>query len=379
MDNQISSIPKIRHLPDLQSDWLRLKNQWPIIGGTAVLGALIAATVAFTVKPRYEVKALLDMPYTNELTELNIGRSSASGLDQYSPDQVYSYFVRRLVTDEAKQRFFRETYIPSLDSPPQSEEEKQALYSRMLKVVLNVTPPPEKAKNGRALYSIDVEARTGDLAAEWLQTFLTQVAEDARDSLIKDIEQSIALHIQNTERALEEKKLTANLVRRDRQAQLGEALKVAQAVGLKDPQMTTAQPPRQDAAAPYLDGSRLYARGSKSLQAELEVLGSRKDDTPFIDGWRQTQAELNLLKELNPSAKSFKIFHIDGDVVVPLKPVFPKKSMFIGLGLLLGLAAGLLAALARSGLLRKLLTEAEDAPQERPHRLEVVQKSTTSN
>lgn len=334
----------------------------------------MATATAFAVKPRYEVKALLDAPYTNELTELNIGRSSASGLDQYSPDQVYAYFVRRLVTDESKQRFFRETYIPSLDSPPESEAEKQALYNHMLKIVLNVTQPSEKVKGGRNLYSVDVEARSGAQAAQWLQTFLVQVSEDARTALIKDIEQSIALHVKNTERALEEKKRTAELIRKDRQAQLTEALKVAQAVGIKDPQMTTAQPPRQDTAASFLDGSRLYARGSKSLQAELEVLGSRKDDTPFIEGLRQSQAQLNLLKELKPGERNFKIFHIDGDVVAPLKPVFPKKSMFLGLGLFLGLAIGALIAMIRSGLLQQLLTEHEDEPKEFHHRLEAVRK-----
>jgi chain length determinant protein (polysaccharide antigen chain regulator) len=123
---------------------------------------------------------------------------------------------------------------------------------------------------------------------------------------------------------------------KDRQAQLTEALKVAQAVGIKDPQMTTAQPPRQDTAASFLDGSRLYARGSKSLQAELEVLRQRNDDTPFIDGLRQTQAQLNLLKELDPAATNFKIFHIDGEVNVPLKPRSPNKSLYLAIGLFLG-------------------------------------------
>lgn len=361
-----------------QSDWSHLKAQWPVICIATALGLLIAITAAFTVKPRYEIKALLDKPYPNELTELNIGRSAATSLEQYSPDQVYAYFVRRLVTDEAKQRFFKETYIPSLDSQPESEEEKQALYNGMFKVALNVTPPPEKAKNGRALYAVDVKARTGELATQWLQTFLAQVSEDARDALIKDIEQSIELHIQNTERALEEKKHTAEQVRKDRQVQLSEALKVAQAVGIKDPQMTAAQPPRQDTAASYLDGSRLYARGSKSLQAELEVLGSRKDDTPFIEGLRQTQAQLNLLKELKPAQKNFKIFHVDGEVVTPLKPTFPKKSVFLGLGMFAGLAVGFLIALTRSGLLRKLLTEDEEAPAEKHYKLEAVRNASAN-
>ena len=344
-----------------QSVLTRLQHQWLVISTATFIGIVLAAVAAFTVKPRFKVDAFLDKPYASELTELNIGRSSATGLEPYSPDQVYTYFVRRLVTDEAKQRFFRETYLPSLESPPQSEEEKQALYNRMLKLVLNVTPPPEKARNGRNLYRVDVDARSGILAAEWLQTFLAQVSEDAKNALIKDIEQSINLHISNTERSLEEKKNTAELIRKDRQAQLTEALKVAQAVGFKDPQMTMAQPPRQDTAASFMDGSRLYARGSKSLQAELDVLSSRKDDTPFIDGFRQTQAQLNLLKELNPKEKNFKIFHIDGEVLVPLNPVFPKKSLFLGVGLFLGLSIGFLIALIRSGLLRELLSESSSA------------------
>ena len=167
----------------LQSVLSRLRPQLPVIFAAAVVGVLIATAAAFTAKPRYEVRAFVDKPYFNELTELNIGRSSATGLEQYSPDQVYKYFVRRLITDEAKQRFFRDTYLPSLDSPPASEEEKQALYGRMQKIVLKVTPPPEKVRGGRSLYSVDVESRTGELAAEWLQTFLAQVSEDARNAL----------------------------------------------------------------------------------------------------------------------------------------------------------------------------------------------------
>ncbi len=204
---------------------------------------------------------------------------------------------------------------------------------------------------------MDVNAHSGTLAAEWLKTFLLQVSEDARNALIKDIQQSINLHIKNTERSLEEKKTTAELIRRDRQAQLKEALKVAQSVGLEEPQITMAQPPRQEAAASFMDGSRLYARGSKSLEAELEVLSSRKDDIPFIEGFRQTQAQLNLLRELNPQEKNFKIFHIDGEMEVPANPIFPKKSIFLGVGLFLGLAIGFLIALIRSGLMRELLSE----------------------
>lgn len=359
MSDQVSTPPL-----SLESAWLQLKSQWRTIGATTAVAVAIAVAASFAAKPRYEVKAFLDKPYAGELTELNLGRSAATGLPLFSPEQVYAYFTRRLTTDEAKQRFFRETYLPSLESAPETDEAKQAAYAHMLKIVLNINPPPEKPKGGRDLYSVDVEARSGAKAAEWLQTFLSQVSEDARKALIQDIEQSVTLQIQNTERDLNEKLHTAELVRNDRQAQLTEALKVAQAVGLKDPQMTSAQPPRQDTAASFLDGSRLYARGTKSLQAELEVLASRKDDAPFVDGLRQTQAQMNLLKELKPAERKFKIYHIDGEVIAPLKPVFPKKSLFWGVGLFLGLALGTLISLIRTGLLRQLLSDSDEQARE---------------
>ena len=123
--------------------------------------------------------------------------------------------------------------------------------------------------------------------------------------------------------------------------------------------MTSAQPPRQDGAASFIDGSRLYARGTKSLQAELEVLKHRKDDAPFVDGLRAAQAQLNLLKEQAPGEKQFSIFHVDGEIIQPLKPVFPKKSLIMGLGLFLGLVLGVLAALIRTGTLQRLLSESQ--------------------
>lgn len=339
-----------------------IKSEWKIIAACTIIALTISIAAIFILEPRYEIKAYVDKPYGNEISELNIGRSAATGLNQYAPEQVFSYFTRRLVTDEAIQHFFQETYLSQQDTPPETDVEKQALYNSFRKNVILISPPPNSPKGGlRELYNIQITAPTGEKAKKWLQEFLAQVSDDARHALIQDIEKSISLQIKNTERDLQEKLRTTELNRHDRQAQLAEALQVAQAVGLKDPQMTNAQPPRQDGAASFIDGSRLYARGTKSLQAELEVLKHRKDDAPFVDGLRATQAQLNLLKEQAPGDKQFKIFHIDGEIIEPLKPVFPKKSLIIGIGLFLGLALGMLAALVRTGTLQRLLSESQSS------------------
>ncbi len=338
-----------------QNVWFNLKSQWRIVSALTSAGILLAALVLLLIPSRFEIKAYLDRPYSSEIAELNSGRTSASGLEQYTPEQVFAYFVRRLLTDEAKQRFFQEIYLPAQDNAPDSAAARQALYQHMSQKVLTITPPPPK--KGRDLYSVRIEAPSGEKAASWTTTFLNQVAEDATLALFSDAEKAIALQLQNTERDLKEKLRITEQTRNDRQAQLTEALQVALAVGIRDPQMTSAQPPRQDGVASVIDGSRLYARGSKSLQAELAVLKNRKDDAPFVDGLRAAQSQMRLLSELKSAEKKFKIFHIDGQVIAPEKPFAPKKSMILALGLFMGLCLGVFTALVRTGVVKQLMSD----------------------
>lgn len=338
-----------------------LRRHWRTLACTTAAFLLLAMLALALSTPRYEVQAYLDKPFSNDLTELNTGRTGTTGLGLYTPEQVYEYFIRRLVSDEAKQRFFEETYLPAQEQPPETRAARQALFDGMRRHTLNVSPPPPK---GRPLYSVRVEAPAGDKAAAWLQAFLDQVAQDATRALVTDAQDAIALQVRNTERDLEERLQTTFQTRQDRQAQLAEALQVAQAVGIREPQMTSAQPPRLDGVSAFIDGSRLYARGTKSLQAELDVLKNRKDDAPFVDGLRSVQAQLRLLKEFKPEQRKFRIFHVDGAIIAPEKPVSPKKLLYLAAGLLLGLTLGMTIALARSGMLRLLFANDEQVRNE---------------
>lgn len=308
-------------------------------------------------QPQYEIETYLDYPYSSELSQLNQGRSQDSGLAQYAPEQVYAYFTRRLLSDEAMQRFFNDTYLPAQPQQPTSAAAKQALFTAMQRQVLRITPPPPK---GRMQYSVQVTAPSGAQAAQWTQTFLTQVEQDAKTALLADSEKSITLQIHNMEQDWQERLQTSQTLRKDRLAQLGEALQVAQAIGQHEPQITRMQPPRQDGLASYMDGSQLYARGTKSLQAEIDVLKHREDDAPFVDGLRTAEAQLRLLKEHQTVKREFSIYHVDGQIIAPEQAKSPKPMLILLLGCLLGGLAGLLLALWREGILQRLLRDAGD-------------------
>lgn len=139
-------------------------------------------------------------------------------------------------------------------------------------------------------------------------------------------------------------------LREDREIRLGEALKVARTVGQQTPQLTMGQLPKQDSVTAFADGSGLYARGAKSLGAEIEVLRTRQDEAAFIDGLRELEAKLKALKGQDFVDKSVGMYRIDGQLLEPADPVFPKKSLMLAGGLIIGLFFGIISVLAKNAI-----------------------------
>lgn len=305
-----------------------------------VVGCVLAGLAyAFLATPRYEVEVHVDKPFASELAALNVGRNGPTGLSPFPPEQVFGYFANLLMSDVALQHFFREVYLPSLDERERARPEDQ-LYEKMERA-LKVIKPDAK---GRNLFTLKVEADSGEKAARYTSAFLELVARDAADKLAGDARNEIDLIVRNTERDLGEWRATAAKQRQDRMIQLSEALQVAQAVGVKEPQVTSGRLPAQDKLAPFMDGSQLYARGTKSLAAELGVLKERQTDDAFITGLREAESRLRMLKAIELDSKAFKVFNADGEIIAPVKPVAPKKLLVLVLAAVLGVIGGVMLA-----------------------------------
>ncbi|WP_162300490.1 LPS O-antigen chain length determinant protein WzzB [Corticimicrobacter populi] len=299
------------------------------IVGAIILAALYVFIIA---TPRYAVSVYVDAPFSGNLAQLNKGRGPA-GLEPYTPGQVFAYFTRRLGSDEAFQRYLQIT----LQHPDGTTLPASELAGNDWRVSIDAPQP-----KGRNLYKITVQDNTSQAAYDGLVRYLNLARSQAADTLIDDARQSIALSIRNIERTLDEHRQVTREKREDRTQRLTEALAVARAIGLQQPQLTLAQPPSQDALRPYLDGSELYARGIKALEAELAVLKARENDDPFISNLREEQARLRLLQEIDIQLDNVHLFRFDGEVIQPEKPVHPKKKMILVLAVLLGSMLGVL-------------------------------------
>ena len=81
-----------------------------------------------------------------------------------------------------------------------------------------------------------------------------------------------------------------------------------------------------------------------ALKAEIEVLQTRKDDAPFIQGLRDLQEELASLEGITIDASDVHPVFIDQKAVVPDEPERPKKILIVLLSSLLGMMLGVLIA-----------------------------------
>ncbi|WP_305909900.1 hypothetical protein Q9L42_003050 [Methylomarinum sp. Ch1-1] len=95
--------------------------------------------------------------------------------------------------------------------------------------------------------------------------------------------------------------------RMDRIAQLQEALVLAKATGIVEPKI--------DEAANQLNME--YMRGTKAIEAEIQLLKNRKNDDSFIDGIRNLQERIASLNAISLGAEKIKPAAIDQLTTIP--------------------------------------------------------------
>ena len=328
-----------------------LRDGWKSIAGLTVLGAGLGIALALVLPKKYETSVYLEPPLASQYVGINEARTALSGLEWVTADELHSAFLSQLNSDSARYEFFEKTYLPSLDKQPESNQAKNALYTNVINKLVTVKEPVPK--KGRQLYSVTVQAPSGEQAVQWTRDYLKQVEDAARTRWADNAQRVIDASVKNTEKDIAEKLALAKKEREDREVRLGEALRVARSVGQQAPQLTVGQLPKQDSVTAFADGSGLYARGTRSLGAEIDVLRHREDETAFVDGLRQAQAKLQALQAQNLAGQAVGMYRIDGQLLEPAKPVFPKKSLMAALGLLLGLLGGVGLAFVKKAMAQR--------------------------
>ncbi|MEA9994847.1 Wzz/FepE/Etk N-terminal domain-containing protein [Pseudomonas sp. 10B1] len=318
-----------------------------------MLSVLTAAAYAFLSKPIYEARIFLQPPTLNGIADFNYGRTRDAELTPFAVKDVYQVFVRNLQSESLRRAFFAEVYLPSL---PESKRNgsQDVLYSDYLNELTIDLPTKDQPDR----YSISVQSRDPVQATDWVKVFAARAGDAAESEMLKNVEREAEVRARNLGQQIATLQKTADKVREDSITQLREALKVAQAIHLKEPPIISGNVLAEVSAT--MNGQLTYMRGTQALEAEIKNLEERKSNDPFIDSLRALQIKQSFYKDLQVSHDRVSVYLLDGTVEQPDRPIKPKKGLIIALGVILGIALGVLVALIRHFVLIRKTNNTSD-------------------
>ena len=404
---------------DLLDLFRKLWEQRLLIALVTAAGVCLAALYAFLATPVYQIQSVLRPPLIKDLDELN--RTDVYPL---STSEALQRLGSALDSYENRLSFFRAN--PGLFAPLHLdgitiEQTFEAFNERAFKMLV---PDAKKTDESRPSYvglQLDYPATLDGVSI--LNTFVDYAIQQEREKLEEDVRIIIANRLRNLElsitssranydaskeariiqldeadklkRALLQDELNAlrrqlKTQRENRIAQLGEAIQIAEALGIRKPTTPSAlgqdqRPTQGNMVRTEVNNQQipLYFMGTEALQAErsalsqrksddfteprigeilkelqlletnrqIQVLQQRENEDLFLTDLAKLREEQSRLRNLKVDFDSLQLVTIDQRAIEPSKPIKPKKTLILALGLVLGGMLGVFIALVR-GMLR---------------------------
>lgn len=298
--------------------WYILKQQWKMIcaiTGLSLLGAVVYVLVA---TPVYEAEALVKSPERKYVEVMNI-----PGISAISSSDIFAMFIGNLKSNSLHEQFV----------------EKNPQFSPLRESVVNIKVGE---KNESGFVFVSIQGYDSKLAADWVNGFVQLVEKKTIDDFLGGVETKIFNQKKEIESQLEIARDFAGQRRLDRIALLENQIAIARASKIFDRQVSgysVIEGQRFGESLDILQGP-MYLRGVKELAAEKEVLEKRKNDEPFIAGFREKQESLAQLdaglKQLQAARATARAVTIDQLAIQPKIPVKPRRMRVLVLSIVFG-------------------------------------------
>jgi chain length determinant protein (polysaccharide antigen chain regulator) len=302
--------------------------------------ALGSAYILFST-PLYEATAYLRPPTTADLLPINQGRSTKkhAKLSLYQPSEVYKIFTKVLQSEALKHDFFETLHLPF------------ASASKALSVSeIRTIPAPNNSTAPD--YVVAYRGSSSKEDALFVQKYIAMAKQRAVDELLQDLDRDRNNVIYSLKTKIASIREIADTERLDRIEQLKEAIKVAQAIGLKGGTVSPISGVIADASV-VNNPRMMYLRGSAALNAEMNNLSRRQSADAFVPKsfkLRQTQALLDSYEKISFNKDELTLFRQDSEIREPDLRIAPRKKLILLLSLFAGLFLGISAAVLRKPL-----------------------------
>lgn len=305
---------------------------------------ILTASYAFLATPVYRTEAVVRPPFLYETAHyrrivdtINANSVQAdAGLLAESPTDIHQRFLRQIHLTAIRRNFFEKIYLP--DHPDAKTTLAKAHLWNQLDQNLTVSEAPD-SKNTMPIEKISLQDTAPDKMAGWLNQYIEITDQASRQVLASDLEQIRQASVRSIDARIEALRETAAAKRLTTLAQLNDALKIAEATHI----VTPLSP--DNLVASY-EGATKFLRGSKALQAEIDILKTRTADDPYIVELPALLHARTQLENLDIRPDLLTIAVIDQTASPPGPPIKPQRTLIVILGAALGLILGTLAALA---------------------------------
>lgn len=308
-------------------DLLRvLARQWKVICAITGLSVLSAVAYVLLATPVYEAQAIVKLSENKYVEVLNI-----PGISKISSADIFAKFTENIKRSSLRQQF--------VDENPQ--------FSALRGSVPNIK---EGTKNEVGLVFVSLQGYDPKLMADWVNGFILLAERKTIGDFFGDIELTIANQKKEIDNQLQIGRDFACQRRLDRIALLEEQIAIARAAKIFERKFSSYSLVVSQSVDVTLGTVQepLYLRGVKELAAEKEGLEKRKNDEPFIAGFRDKQehlAQLNTgLKALQEARVITRAVTVDQPAIDVKRLVKPRRMHVFGLSVVFGGMLGIFVA-----------------------------------
>ncbi len=331
-----------------------LAGRWRLIAATTLLATLIAIVYALTAPPLYRATAYFLPPTEKNVAPLNETGIQVQGVQHaelalllsmeelnltlpvipdvqgVTVDEAYSLFKGTLSSKRLYRLYFEENHLEQIfmEGSTATISKDKAVESFFSLYKIN----SDKKISGSL--NLSAEWHDPDQAAGWVNGLSELANEMVVEQLLSNLDYRLQQQITILESSSSAMRKIAQKRREDRIVVLTEAYKTAIILGLHDFIDTESG----------VASTPTYYRGSKALNAEIDILRNRSNDDPYIDELRNLEEMLLKFKSINISDMSVKTYTLDQQALPPKQPIKPKRDLIVTMGGIIGLIGGVFLA-----------------------------------
>jgi chain length determinant protein (polysaccharide antigen chain regulator) len=330
---------------DLFELWQTIWSQkWMISIITLVITGFAALYLVLSEKT-YQAEIVFMPPDNEGFHALNVQTNSVN--TSFDSNLVFQYFKNELLSLEQQKAFFTQDQIqpfwPKINQneSPLSPNEITQKILKYYAERLNYSAPGKSAQ--RAASSLTLNESDPEIAAELLNSYFQFIINQTRSKLVADVKAKIDHRLSSIEQQINGLTQAAKQQAAQRITVLEEALHIAKQAGIH----------QQAINQQTLNNWPEYLKGTKLLQAEIDALKQRTNETAFIEEVVQLQAERNILMNIAILEDNVSPVRVDQYAYPPESPIKPKQKLILAVAFVLGGMLGIFIALIRGAIQKR--------------------------